>query len=266
MRVQRAPLVAVVIGLGFALAPVVPSAHDPITTRVTWTAEISRIVEARCVSCHRPGGRAPMSLASYGDARPWARAIREEVLTRRMPKWHLVRGYGEFSNDPSLSPFEIALIVAWADGGAPLGSDAEAGERTGEQPEARRRPWSGDGADAEADPPGTSVRTSGQTTRDVTVGCGDAALPEGVLLAVTPALERGGSVGIAVALPDGRREIVAWVRNFEPDFAASYRLRTPLDLPKGSRVTAEYREPASPEPRAPTPEPCSIRFTIAAPR
>ena len=64
-----------------------------------------------------------MSLATYEDARPWARAIKEEVMTRRMPKWHAVRGYGDFSNDPSLSPFEIALIAAWADGGAPRGTD-----------------------------------------------------------------------------------------------------------------------------------------------
>ena len=62
-----------------------------------------------------------MSLTSYDEARPWARAIREEVLSRRMPMWHAARGYGEFSNDPSLSPFEIALVAAWVDGGAPKG-------------------------------------------------------------------------------------------------------------------------------------------------
>ena len=59
-----------------------------------------------------------MSLAVYEDARPWAKAIKEEVLTRRMPKWHAARGYGDFSNDPSLSPFEIALIASWADAGS----------------------------------------------------------------------------------------------------------------------------------------------------
>ena len=74
------------------------------------------------MTCHAPDGRGPMSLATYEDARPWARTIKEEVMTRRMPKWHAVRGYGDFSNDPSLSPFEIALIAAWADGGAPQGN------------------------------------------------------------------------------------------------------------------------------------------------
>jgi mono/diheme cytochrome c family protein len=111
------------------LAPVftiVLAAHDPITTRVTWTGDISRIVQARCVTCHAPDARGPMSLATYEDARPWAGAIKEEVMTRRMPKWHAVRGYGDFSNDPSLSPFEIALIAAWANGGAPKGTAADA--------------------------------------------------------------------------------------------------------------------------------------------
>src|SRR4051812_24528870 len=94
-------------------------AHDRITTRVTWDREIAPIFDARCVDCHRTGGRSTIALATYQQARPWAAAIKEEVLTRRMPKWSAARGYGEFANDPSLSPFEIALMAAWVDGGAP---------------------------------------------------------------------------------------------------------------------------------------------------
>ena len=85
------------------------AAHDRITTKVTWDRENAPIVRARCVTCHSPGGRAPMPLTTYEEARPWAKAIKEEVLARRMPKWHVVRGYGDFKNDPSLSAFEIAL-------------------------------------------------------------------------------------------------------------------------------------------------------------
>ncbi len=99
------------------------SAHDRITTKVTWNREISRIVQARCVGCHADGGRAPMPLATYEQARPWAKAIRDEVLARRMPKWQAARGYGDFAFDPSVSPFVVALIAAWADGGAPRGSE-----------------------------------------------------------------------------------------------------------------------------------------------
>ena len=102
------------------------AAHDRITTKVTWDREIAPIVRARCVTCHSPGGRAPMPLTTYEEARPWAKAIKEEVLARRMPKWHVVRGYGDFKNDPSLSAFEIALVAAWADGGAPAFAKASA--------------------------------------------------------------------------------------------------------------------------------------------
>ena len=202
-------------------------AHDPITTRVTWNREISRIVQARCVSCHSAGGRAPMSLAAYDEARPWARAIKEEVLTRRMPKWHAARGYGDFSNDPSLSPFEIALISAWADGGAPKGTETEPAA----EPLQKR-----------AVEPGANL----PNTRTISVACGDALLPQGTLLAIRPKIEARASVGTAVALPDGRREIVGYFRDFDPEFATTYWLRVPLDLRPGSRMVAELMERGAP--------------------
>ena len=64
-----------------------------------------------------------MSLATYDDARPWAKAIRDEVLARRMPPWGAVKGVGEFRDDPSLSQIEIDMIVNWVEGGAPKGDD-----------------------------------------------------------------------------------------------------------------------------------------------
>jgi len=66
-------------------------AHDPITTNLTWSKEISRLIYQHCASCHRPDGRA-MSLLTYEEARPWAKAIRDEVLNRRMPPWDPVKG------------------------------------------------------------------------------------------------------------------------------------------------------------------------------
>jgi hypothetical protein len=60
-----------------------------------------------------------MPLTTYEETRPWARAIKEQVLARSMPKWHAARGYGAFANDPTLTPFEIALLVSWVDGGLP---------------------------------------------------------------------------------------------------------------------------------------------------
>ena len=100
-----------------------PRAHSR-TTQVTWTGDVEPIVNARCVRCHQPHGFAPMSLATYHDAKVWASAIRSEVLSSRMPPWPAAPGYGDFTNDAHLSAVEVELLARWADGGAPLGSPA----------------------------------------------------------------------------------------------------------------------------------------------
>ncbi len=94
--------------------------HPRIRTTLLWSTDIAPILQRRCYQCHAEGTIA-MSLATYREGRPWAAAIREEVLRRRMPPWSAVQGYGHFSNDPSLTPHELDLLVAWADGGAPSG-------------------------------------------------------------------------------------------------------------------------------------------------
>jgi hypothetical protein len=189
-------------------------AHDPINGTVTWNGDINRIVQTRCASCHVAGGRGPMPLTSYEAARPWARAIREEVVSRRMPKWHAARGYGQFANDRSLTPFEIALIVAWVDGGAVRGP----------QPS------------MPAPIPENSAPVQRRGDRTIRLRCGTQPLPAGRLLAVRPQLGEHGSAGIQVAFPDGRREVVAWIRDFEKKFAETYWLRTPIDVPPGSNL------------------------------
>jgi mono/diheme cytochrome c family protein len=195
-------------------------AHDLVSTKVTWTREISRIFQARCVQCHAAGGRSTIPLSTYEQARPWAAAIREEVLSRRMPIWHAARGYGEFANDPSLSPFEIALIAAWVDGGSPKGTDPAGAGGTGTPSAAPK-----------AERPGPS-------TRVVSLGCGVQPL-SGELLAVNPRLSAGGAAGIAALLPDGRREVVAWIRDYDPAFPTTYWLRRPIRLPSGSRLSID---------------------------
>src|SRR5262249_44677619 len=87
------------------------AAHDPITTKVTFDREIRAILQTRCASCHAPGAPAPMPLATYDEVRPWARAIKDQILTRRMPIWHAAHGYGAVANDPSLRPAELAVIA-----------------------------------------------------------------------------------------------------------------------------------------------------------
>lgn len=100
-------------------------AHEPITTRVRFNKEVVRVLQRSCLGCHREGGIAPWSLVTYEEARPWAKAIKEEMLEKRMPPWRAVKGYGDFRNAPHLSQREIDLIVNWVEGGAPKGDDKD---------------------------------------------------------------------------------------------------------------------------------------------
>jgi hypothetical protein len=84
--------------------------------------DVLPILEARCQSCHRPGEAAPMSLLTYESSRPWAKAIKTAVLTRKMPPWSADPRSGHFLNDPTLTADEIRTLVEWADCGAPEGA------------------------------------------------------------------------------------------------------------------------------------------------
>jgi hypothetical protein len=89
----------------------------------TFAQHIAPIFQAKCEECHREGGMAPMAFVTYQQARPWAKAIRERVVKRQMPPWHLDQTVGiqHFVNDRSLSDAEIAAIARWVDAGAPMG-------------------------------------------------------------------------------------------------------------------------------------------------
>ena len=89
---------------------------------VTFSKHIAPIIFSRCAICHRPNRMAPMSLMTYEDARPWARAIKQKVVSREMPPWGAEPGIQRYTNDPSLSQAEIDTIVAWVDTGAPRGN------------------------------------------------------------------------------------------------------------------------------------------------
>jgi hypothetical protein len=98
-------------------------AADVGASPVTFAKDIAPIFQEKCQECHRKGTAAPMSLVSYQETRPWAKSIRERVITRNMPPWHLDKTVGiqEFANDRSLSDKQIATIVRWVDSGATLG-------------------------------------------------------------------------------------------------------------------------------------------------
>ena len=92
----------------------------------TFHKNIEPILQARCQGCHREGEAAPMSLITYQQVRPWAKAIRQAVLTRKMPPWFADPAHGSFSNDRRMPQEEIDRIVAWVDGGAREGDPKDA--------------------------------------------------------------------------------------------------------------------------------------------
>jgi hypothetical protein len=115
-----------------ALSPFAVTAQQGAAAReVTFTKDVAPILQRSCENCHRPDGVAPMSLVSYEDVRPWARAIKQRTSIGPkagvMPPWYVEKNLGiqQFQNDPSLSDDEIAMIGKWADAGAPRGNPAD---------------------------------------------------------------------------------------------------------------------------------------------
>jgi Copper type II ascorbate-dependent monooxygenase, C-terminal domain len=96
-------------------------AAKPPSNVPTFTKDVAPILYKNCTTCHRPGEIAPMSLLTYEDARPWAKAIRDEVSERNMPPWHADAPHGTFLNERGLTDDERETLVRWASGGAPKG-------------------------------------------------------------------------------------------------------------------------------------------------
>ena len=91
----------------------------------TFTKDVAPILYENCVACHRPNHLAPMSLITYEDARPWARAVKAKVLAREMPPWGADSSVRAYRNDASLAQTEIDTVAAWVDGGAIKGNDSD---------------------------------------------------------------------------------------------------------------------------------------------
>lgn len=301
--------------------------------------EIVRILKDNCLGCHRPGGIAPMSLASYEEARPWAKAIKEELLEHRMPPWHAVKGFGDFKNAPLLSQRDVDAVVNWVEGGAPKG-DAKylppgplfSSEWSLGPPDLVLTPHAAHEVAAEADErrdfvlPARLEAERWMTAFDLRPGDASvvhcaalylggprpallgtwvpgsrpAALPEGVArripararlrlhvhyrgsgqaatdrssvgfyfsksetvrelreitltrsgssirlaqtaeaIAIVPRADpRLASVQASVYRPDGTSEVLVWTRDHRADWQPTYLYKTPVSLPRGSRVEA----------------------------
>lgn len=192
-------------------------AHEPITTKLTWTQEISRIVYRHCVSCHRDGGKA-FSLVNYDEARPWAKAIRDEVTARRMPPWGAVKGFGSFRDDASLTDTEIEMLVLWVEGGAPNGDDIYLPQVP---------PAVAVGA---APVPTGGIEVSRQTTLERGVTAVGIAPRE---------MAPGAQMRILARLPDGTIENLIWLRNTKTEWRRAFYFREPLALPKGTLLAID---------------------------
>jgi len=283
-----------------------------------------------------------MPLTTYEQARPWLKAIKAEVVARRMPKWQAARGMGEFDNDRSLSPFEIELIAAWVDGGAPKGDARQtpasplasgsiridqrlrlparqappAGEKrllSVATSDARGRWITGwrfrpnDPAilqaeirlhggrllgtwvppeDAMSLPRDAGIALPAHTAVDITVwyrsaqmqqdfpiglpsrgpelglslvstppahevreieaNCGTTAFTDaGEIFAVRPLTDRPKApIGVAVRPADGPPLALAWLREFDPQYQPTYRLRTPVAIQADARIEVASDDPS----------------------
>jgi hypothetical protein len=134
MQARRIGLVAGVLAtiVSAAGSRVALKADGPaVPGEVTFTKDIAPILQRSCQNCHRSDGVAPMSLVTYADVRPWARAIRQRTgigpHAGVMPPWYVEKNIGiqHYKDDPSLSDVELAKIAKWVDSGAPQGDPAD---------------------------------------------------------------------------------------------------------------------------------------------
>jgi hypothetical protein len=214
-RPQTLSLTAAVL-LSLLALPAAAKAHELITTRLTWTEQISRIFHHRCVSCHREGGPAPMPLTSYEQVRPWAKAIKYAVLDRSMPPWDAVKGYGAFQNDLSLSQDDIAKISSWVEGGAPEGNDVFLAAGLSDQ----------------------SVTEPPPSEANALALAGTLILENDITaLSIQPeTVPESGSLQATAHRPDGSVEPLIWLRGYRSAWRRAYWFREPLALPKGTRI------------------------------
>jgi hypothetical protein len=111
--------------LTLGLASVALSAAATTSSQPTFYKDVLPVLQRNCQNCHRPGEAAPMSFLTYESTRPWAKAIKAAVATKKMPPWFADPNHGKFSNDRTLSESDLNTLVAWVDNGAKEGNPKE---------------------------------------------------------------------------------------------------------------------------------------------
>jgi hypothetical protein len=189
-------------------------AHD-ISSQVTWSREISRLLARHCASCHREGGAA-FSLTTFQQAQAHAKDIGKAVLARSMPPFGAVKGFGDLRDDRSLTQEQIELVTNWVQGGAPEGDTMFAPKAPPHETPAKPEPktgaeWIGGAKKLEVDATFVAIRAK--------------AL-------------HGDSVRLVAERPDGTVEPLIWFYRYDPKFARTYYFRKPLRFPAGTRILA----------------------------
>ena len=188
-------------------------AHDIITTNLTYARDIAPIFAKRCIGCHAAGSAIP--LTSYAEVRPWAVGIKEQVLSRAMPPWGAVKGFGDFSPDGALTEEEMIIIAAWVVGGAPEGAPSVLLAR-----------------------PSASRDQALPAMRDAVVVTTSAKLDHALSVAGIRPFEnaRIDSARIIALLPDGCIRPLVWLYNFDSKSNHVFHFREPIELPAGTRI------------------------------
>jgi len=212
----RFAAVLFIVGAGFVV-----SAHDVFSTKITYSREISRLIYKRCASCHHEGGSS-FSLTTFEQARPWAKAIKEEVLERRMPPFGAVKGFGDLRDDRALTQEEIHLIADWVEGGSPEGDPALLPQHP------------------KFDQPEPAQQTSGpELIVDGSITLKHASIFIGVH---AKGLLEGSSVKLVAARPSGEITPLIWLYDYKPKFDRMYRFNEPLLLPTGTKIEEYPRD------------------------
>ena len=188
----------------------------PMMGEITWNRQISRIVYSHCVSCHRDGG-ASFPLVEYAQARGAAEAIKRAVLSRSMPPWGAVKGFGALRDEQGLSEAQVEMIVEWVDTGTGRGNNPRA------LPEQPPRP----AAIAPFVAPKDSIAVTGAFRLE------RAARIAGVFPQdVSPET----SAQIVAVLPGGEIAPLVWLYGYREQFAHPFWLENTLNLPAGTVI------------------------------
>ena len=207
-----------------AVAELPVETHD-FNSTITWNREISRLFFDRCATCHRAGGSS-FPLMTWQDAQPRAVAIKDAVLSRRMPPWGAVKGFGEFRNDRGLTQEQVELVSGWVEGGAPRGNNRRMLPET----------------PAKFDPPPAAPdripRGSLVVSRELTLDrdfVADGLVPDGV--------RRSASLKVVAVRPDGSVAPLVWLYEYDTRFRHAFLFRKPVTLPRGTIIRG-VRAPA----------------------